>query len=354
MRLSQHHSLFPQDGMTESTETIDQIVEASQTATIRRRFRRLMVVGLLLGILLGPYLFYRANSFQERVRVFKTDVSSTPHLNGDVIDLMVWNIAHGRGVASSNWEEGSTGKAHRVMEIAAFIRSMNADVVVLNEVDFSAMWSGGFDQAAAIAEAAGFPYCARQVNLDFGFIIGRFQFGNVILSRFPITNASVIDLPAFRPWEDWLVGCKRGLMGEMDLGSIGKINLAALHLDHRYEACRVDSVGVLINRFQETLGPLIVAGDLNTTPRTAPYSIETPDGENAFDLLVDSTGLQPAPLQVLNIDQLTFPAWAPERAIDWVLYRLEFFQLESHQVLRSQLSDHRPVMVRLKIKAATK
>ena len=339
--------------MTESNETLDQIVEASRTATIRRRFRRMMVGGLLFGILLGPYLFYRANSIQERVRVFKTDVNEGAREDDGIIDLMVWNIAHGRGVANSNWEEGSTLKANRVMQIAAFIRDINPDVVVLNEVDFSAMWSGGFNQAAAIAEAAGFPYYARQVNLDFGFIFGRFQFGNVILSRFPIVNASVIDLPAFRDWEDWLVGCKRGLMSQLDLGSNRIINLAALHLDYRSEACRVDSVTSLIPRFQEVERPLIVAGDLNTTPSTAPYSSETPSGENAFDLLIESTGLQPAPLQVLNVDQLTFPAWAPKRAIDWVLYQPQFFQMESHQVLPSQLSDHLPVMVRLKIKSVT-
>ena len=327
--------------MTESND-IDQIVSASRTLIIRRRLRKAMVVGLLLGILLGPYLFYRANSFQERIRLFKTDAGVPAIAEDSVIELMVWNIAHGRGDSNSNWEEGGTPKAYRVMEIAAFIRKMNADVVVLNEVDFSATWSGGFDQAAAIAEAAGFPFYARQVNLDFGFVVGRFQFGNVILSRFPITQASVIDLPAFREWEDWLVGCKRGLMVQLDLGNKERINLAALHLESRSEVCRVKSAAALISRFENIQGPLIVAGDLNTTPGTAPFSKETPKGVNAFDLLVESTGLQPAPLQILNKDQLTFPAANPVQAIDWVLFQPEFFDLKSHEVLPSQLSDHRP------------
>ena len=144
---------------------------ADSSVRSRKRIRRLLVVGSLLILLFGPYLFYRATSFGERVRVFSEDgpVAVAP----ETLRVMIWNIAHGRGVEDSNWSETAEPKVDRILEIAELIKQQDADVVILNEVDYAATWSGNFDQAAAIADVTGYPYYARQTNLDFGFLVGR-------------------------------------------------------------------------------------------------------------------------------------------------------------------------------------
>lgn len=335
--------------MTEVTGNTHDRADVARTSISRRRIRRAMLYGLLLVLVFGPYIFYRANSGPNRVQVVqRTDQLGRLECDG-TLKVVAWNIAHGRGVADSNWEGSAEQKARRVMEIAQVIRDLDADIVVLNEVDFATIWSGNFNQAAGIAEAAGFPYFARQTNLDFGFLFGRFQFGNVVLSRYPITQASALDLPPHREWEDWLVGRKRGLLCTIEIGKSQPVKIAGLHLEHRSEASRVESVRYLQKELAAWEGPLIVLGDLNTTPRNAPQSRETVDGENAFDLLNVSIGLQAAPLQILSAEQLTFPAWAPARAIDWILYRTKFFQLVKHEVIPTLLSDHRPVVATFRL-----
>ena len=307
-----------------------------------------MVIGLVLILLFGPYLFFRVASFWERTKIIcLPDVDIPVSTPDDSLTVVVWNIAHGRGAVRSNWQEKPEGKVRRVIEIAQFIKKLDADIVVLNEVDFSSTWSGGFDQAKAIARNAGFPYYARQCNLDFGFLIGRWQFGNVILSRYPILGVSAVDLPPFRDWEDWLVGRKRGLLCSIDLGKEGTIHVMGLHLEHRGEAIRLESARFLASQLLEIDGPLIVGGDLNTTPSSAPKANLTSSGDNAFDTLIELTGLHPKPLRVDDASQMTFPSWKPHTAIDWLLFSPDHFDWVDDQVMTSDLSDHLPVVTTL-------
>ena len=330
---------------------------ADSSVRSRKRIRRLLVVGSLLILLFGPYLFYRATSFGERVRVFSEDgpVAVAP----ETLRVMIWNIAHGRGVEDSNWSETAEPKVDRILEIAELIKQQDADVVILNEVDYAATWSGNFDQAAAIADVTGYPYYARQTNLDFGFLVGRFKFGNVILSRYPIVAAEALDLPAFVAWEDWLVGRKRGLLCDIQLGE-QQIVVAGLHLEARGEPSRIKSVKYLLERIQQLRSDgrpsLILAGDLNTTPSHAPNRKRkyTAEGyrlpNNSFDTLAEESGLTHVPAKITDASQFTFPSTAPRSAIDWVFFDDASFKATSHRVLQSELSDHLPVVVDLQIR----
>lgn len=311
-----------------------------------------IIWGAILAIALGPYLFFRATSFGERVKVVRVMSNAAATQEADTLRIMTWNIAHGRGTAESNWSQGAEPKVRRILEIARLIREQQADIVVLNEVDFSATWSGGFDQARAIAEAAGFPWYARQCNLDFGFVFGRFQFGNVVMSRFPIREAQAIDLPPCSVWEDWLVGRKRGLLCTVDPGG-PEISVMGLHLEARGEPIRVQAANYLVKEISKIDRPLVLAGDLNTTPPWAPGVQQkySPQGyhltENAFEVLVDQSGLRPLPASIDDKSQFTFPSTHPASTIDWVFYDETAFRARSHRVLQTELSDHLPVVVDL-------
>lgn len=309
-----------------------------------------MVSGLVLAVLLGPYLFYRAFSFSERLKWQRLPDVDVPAAKFEgTLKVAAWNIAHGRGTAKSNWNEKPEPKVGRIVEIAHFIRELDADVVVLNEVDFSATWSGGLDQGQTIAVHAGYPYYARQCNMDLGFLFGRWQFGNAILSRYPIEDAEVVELPALKEWEDWLAGHKRGLVCTMVLTPNTRINVMGLHLESRGEQIRVDSVKALSEQIAGMDGPLVVAGDLNTTPSAAPFANHTSQGENAFDTLIKSTGMLTAAFDLNDPAQLTFPAWKPKTAIDWVLCTPDDFKVVGHKVHHTQLSDHLPVTMQMRL-----
>ena len=69
-------------------------------------------------------------------------------------------------------------RSDRLREIADFLIEVDADVVVLNEVDFDASWSGHLNQAEFLASRAKYPYRVEQRNLDFRVLGWTWRFGN--------------------------------------------------------------------------------------------------------------------------------------------------------------------------------
>jgi endonuclease/exonuclease/phosphatase family metal-dependent hydrolase len=314
---------------------------------------------LSLALVLLPLLFFRLSSDARKlVRCDYSDITTNVRTfeNGQspTLRIATWNIAHGRGSGDSNWEEGGEPKRDRVGQIAEKIQSFDADVVILNEVDFSASWSGGNDQAEQIAMQAGYPICIKQANLDFGFLLGRWYFGNAILSRFPLSDAHVVELKPLNRWESWLVGNKRGVSCRVELPNGDRVSVVGLHLESRGEAIRVKQVDD-VARHLGTLGsPIVVAGDLNTTPSQFPNSQLDADGVNAFDKLIsqtqfsyqdDSANRSAGPAS----NRMTYSTLQPKLVIDWVLLS-DGLSVVDQQTIATELSDHRPVVAAIEIK----
>ena len=326
----------------------------TDSAPKARRFRKRWLLYLFLLITLGPYLFFRATSFSRKIETAEFSNIAAPEFDG-TIRVATWNIAHGRGATFDNWAGDGNSKQQRIEKISELIVGMDADVVVLNEVDFCSTWSGGYDQAATIAEQTGYPYVVKQSNLDFGFIYGRWHFGNVLLSRFPVSEVEVVEFTGVNEWESWLVGCKRGFSCSVELESGSSdsagssISVIGLHLESRGEAVRVKEVAD-VARFAKKLNhPLVIAGDLNTTPSNAPQSNADVNGENGFENLIQATELSFSPTLVPACQELTFPAFAPETTIDWILFAEPKIKLVDQEVITTELSDHLPVVAEFRI-----
>lgn len=318
----------------------------------KKRFKKRWFVFLILLVGLGPYFYFRATSFARKIQTIDfsdaASVGATPEFSG-TLRVACWNIAHGRGMTFDNWEEGHDEKSERIRQIAAEISSFDADLVVLNEVDFSATWSGGLDQANAIAQRAGYRYCLKQSNLDFGFIYGRWHFGNVLLSKYPISDAEVVEFAGVNAWEDWVVGSKRGFACTVQLAPETQVSVVGLHLESRSEAVRVKEVPDVCKVTGRLKHPILLAGDLNTTPAHAPHSSTDTDGENAFELLVKQSGLSFSPSNVPAPDEYTFSTMQPQSVIDWIMFESMHLKLIDQHVVNSQLSDHLPVVAEFKL-----
>ncbi len=314
------------------------------------RFRLILVA---LAIILLPYLFFRLTSGGRKL--VRCDYPEFGQIAGkinaserSILRVATWNIAHGRGAVDSNWKEGGDQKLDRVDQIAEAIQKLDADVVILNEVDFSATWSGGNDQAAQIALKAGYPVCIKQANLDFGFLYGRWYFGNAILSRFPVSDAKVVRLQPLNQWESWLVGNKRGVSCTVELPNHRKVSIVGLHLESRGEAIRVKQIDDVARHLGELSAPIIVAGDLNTTPSNFPNSNQDGNGINAFDKLIQQSQFSYQSNWTegsgdSNTALMTYSTTDPKSIIDWVLVSHEL-NLTDPQTVDTQLSDHRPVV----------
>ena len=325
--------------------------DSTRVPVLKRRGVRWILIAL--AIILLPFLFFRFTSESRTlVRCEYPEVSAASRKleNGasPVLRVATWNIAHGRGSGDSNWEQGGDQKRKRVDQIAEKIRELNADVVILNEVDFSATWSGGNDQAQQIALKAGYPICIKQANLDFGFLFGRWYFGNAILSRLPIRDAKVVELQPLNEWESWLVGNKRGVSCIVELPNKEEVSVVGLHLESRGEAIRVNQMDDVARHLGMLSPPIVVAGDLNTTPSNFPNSRQDGDGINAFDKMIEQTQFSYQPDSIVgsadtNSSLMTYSTLQPKSVIDWVLLSHEL-RLADQQTIDSPLSDHRPVV----------
>src|SRR3954451_4637606 len=116
---------------------------------------------------------------------------------------------------------GCDGLDRRCSEsrIAEVIESMHADVVGLQELDFNRLRSAQVDQAALIAQQLGWKHIFHPAmrNADE-------QYGNAIISRFPLRLHRAIELPGEGSWYCRETRVAIWAAAETDLGLINIIN----------------------------------------------------------------------------------------------------------------------------------
>src|SRR5216117_1879534 len=79
--------------------------------------------------------------------------------------------------------------------IAEVTLSMSADIVGLQELDLGRARSSNTNQAALIATKLGWKYHSHPAMRS-----GEEQYGNAIVSRFPITLQRAAEMPGAAPW----------------------------------------------------------------------------------------------------------------------------------------------------------
>ncbi len=313
---------------------------------IRRRRRRIVacILGVLIVLVGVPYVISRVRAPSQRIRVRSLADEQVADRAAELRSLKVltYNIAHGRGPVDDNWEESGDAKRKRISQIAQLLKQTDADFVVINEVDFYSTWSGHQNQAEALAREAGYHDWVEQRNVDFRFLYGGLQFGNAILSRFPIVAAEEIAYPAHSAWEDWLAGRKRGVVCTLKLPGDRQLRVAAIHLEHRREINRVRGAEIIVDLARSSEIPLIAAGDFNSSLPGFPRANITADGKNAMEILQASELFRLRPQQGPQPADLTYSSAEPEQVIDWILIPASS-EFDTYAVIKSELSDHRPV-----------
>lgn len=301
-----------------------------------------------LAVVLVPYICSRIISPFRRVSSIAQPAVGDVHSVGprDRLRVLTYNIAHGRGLAESNWDGGdSDERLSRLEKIAVVLREADADVVILNEVDFDCSWSNGVNQAKFLAEEAGYRYRVEQRNLDFRVLFWTWKFGNAVLSKHPLSNAQVVDIPGYSITEELLAGQKRALRVDIEFGG-NDICVIAAHLCHRSAAVRTQSMEVMLEVARTLEGNTFIAGDLNSSP---PGFRNTASKEaNAISLLDDLNIFQRRPVErPTSPEQFTFRFGEIQTVIDWILIPVKA-RFADYQVIDTELSDHRPVFAEIR------
>lgn len=214
--------------------------------------------------------------------------------------IMTFNIHHG---------EGLDGKVN-IERIADLIRNEKADVIALQEVDRFRFRSGFVDQAKVLAE---------QLRMDMRFApsltYSMGQYGNAILSRYPIEDSSFTLLPGTKETRSLLTV-------QINPGS-GPVRIATSHLglskkDRSVQLARISDMLSI----QDT--PLIVAGDFNMEI-------------DAFQFKIATSMLTNMPLRA-DVKS----TFLDEKTIDHIFMNTK--NVQSSWMIPTIFSDHYPVM----------
>ncbi len=262
--------------------------------------------------------------------------------------IATYNIARGGGAGGVDWGPDREALVARLRAIGEMLRDQRVDVAVLNEVDLDVVTSSYVNQARTIARATGFPYCVEQCNYDLAAPLVRVRIGNALLSGYPVREARLLAFPPHDRWETLLAGHKNAVVAEIELSPGRRFHLLGTHLEHRSETTRVRQAR-RIEAFRRASDlPLVVAGDLNSTPPGFPTSQTSRAGENAMSILLGSADFRTRPMASPTASDFTFPAEEPVKVIDWVLVPRDW-RIVSKQVVASDLSDHLPVVVEVEL-----
>ena len=252
--------------------------------------------------------------------------------------LVTFNIAHGRGLTPIQGLTSGRKIRANLLKIAHLIRRLEPDVVALQEIDECSRWAGNFDHLRYLQEHAGYPYAVFGINNRRTGLLN-LCYGNAFLSKHPIAESETIVFGSSK------VGEKGFLFVELECGG-RRVPLANLHLHYRSKQHRFVQTDRLLAWLREKqkhrqphwATPLIVCGDMNNPGHhsDATATLLSHLSDYGDYILHPQSGR-------------TFPSPLPTRLLDFVFLPTACHQAKS-EVIRSFLSDHRPVLVEFGLK----
>ena len=226
---------------------------------------------------------------------------------------------------------GGVDRRYQPERTAEVIRNLHADVLLLQEVDHDVPRSNRDRQVDLLGDLVGMRYRSWFPNVE---VRGGGMYGNAILSRYPIVEATNIDLSIrFKKKRSVLHGVVRVRQDDTDR----TVHVYNMHLGLARFERKIQLRKFLDSHPFQTLHhdtPVVVGGDFN----------------DVYGGLGDL--LRPAGFRGVDRRPLTFPAWGPLRALDAIFVRggVDFLRLARCETdLARRASDHRPLVADVRL-----
>ena len=224
---------------------------------------------------------------------------------------------------------GGFDRKYRPARITSVIANHVPDIVMLQEVDREAKRSLFHDQVEVLGEMLGLRHRTWFPNVQL--LMQRGSYGNAILSRFPITETSNVDLtvpPKKR--RSALHARLRVRMGTRTRTvHVFNLHLGLSGLERKLQLRRLLASPEFTKLHERT--PIVVAGDLNDVYGTLGAKV-----------------LSPAGFRGQSKPALTYPSPAPIRALDAVYVRgsIKLVRVHASQLIVARsASDHLPLVI---------
>ncbi|MFM1747272.1 MAG: hypothetical protein RLZZ188_938 [Verrucomicrobiota bacterium] len=235
-----------------------------------------------------------------------------------VLRVMTYNIHHGEGL----------DQRLDLERIAKLITDARADLVGLQEVDRGVARTQRRDLPAELARLTG-----MTVTFESNLAHQGGEYGNAVLSRFPVRTSRNTHYRAPRPGE------QRGFQEVTVVAHGRELVLINTHLDFRAgDEERLASVAELREAVARAGDrPVIMVGDFNAVPTSAPIREVATLLRDAWEAVGAGPGY-------------TIPVRKPARRIDYVWYSPGALEPVTASVPSSEASDHLPVVVEFRLK----
>ncbi|MFO1447757.1 MAG: endonuclease/exonuclease/phosphatase family protein [Opitutaceae bacterium] len=256
------------------------------------------------------------------------------------IRLVTFNIAHGRGLMPIQGMTSARKIRMNLRKIAQLLTRLDPDVVALQEIDECSRWAGNFDHLDYLRSFVNLPYAVFGINNRREGLLN-LAYGNAFLSKHPIAVSETIVFGQRQ------VGEKGFLYAEFDVRG-QRVPVVNLHLHYASRHHRFRQLDRLLAYLKEqsrdrgvgaTTSP-IICGDFNN-PGTHRADATSSLLSHLFDF--DDYVLHPQ-------SGRTFPSPFPSRLLDFVFLPPGCGNVQS-EVVKSLLSDHRPVVVEFTLEA---
>lgn len=250
------------------------------------------------------------------------------------LTIVTFNIAHGRGLGLYQKLHSPERIRANLTRIGRLLRATGADIVALQEVDKASHWNWNIDLLEELRAGGGFGYSQIGINNTRE---GKrpLSYGNGILSHYPLAH-----------WDNFAFG--QATLGEKGflyaVVQVGNrpIPIINVHLDFRSRKRRIAQIKDLLEYLAQNCDlsdpsgckSPIICGDFNSGAER--------EDDAVLHLLREMLAHRQYKLYPRNAR--TFPAYWPRLGIDFILLP-EPYRMLHCEVLPSQLSDHRPVLL---------
>lgn len=189
----------------------------------------------------------------------KEQQKSFPELQKDTDSFRVlsFNIAHGRAKSLSQIITSKNRIKNNLFNIKEFLKSSKADFVMLQEIDFKAIWTNHLNQSLLINSENFYPYAFEgQNNLSTNMI--KMEYGNAILSKHEVLSHQNF------PFEKKRMGGKGFQVAKIKWKN-KDLTIINLHL-HPYSVKARDYQLKMLQDYLKSSGEtFIIGGDFNMT-----------------------------------------------------------------------------------------
>jgi endonuclease/exonuclease/phosphatase family metal-dependent hydrolase len=238
---------------------------------------------------------------------------------------------------------GGVDRRYDPHRVATVIRNLQPDVLLLQEVDHGASRSNGDRQCDLLGDLLDLKHRTWFPNVE---VRGGGQYGNAILSRYPLIESMNIDLSIrFKKRRSCLHGVIRVRHDDIDRTvHVYNMHLGLARFERRIQLRKFVDSHPFATLHHDT--PVVVGGDLNDVYGRLGELLR-PAGFRGPGAEADESAAR-----AIRQRPLTFPAWGPLRPLDAIFVRgsVDFMKLSRcESELARRASDHRPLLAEVRL-----